>query len=79
LGVEGDRACAECERPAVPGSCYCASHLLGHTLFVVDRRHWPRLRLNGRTLSGDESWRPWLRQAGAEELVRVLAMLEAGT
>ena len=72
------RACVECAAPAAASSTLCEPHLRGHTLFVLDRARWPRLRLSdGRQVAGDDAWRPWLRQAKAEELVEVLELLVA--
>ena len=72
------RACVECAAPAAASSTLCEPHLRGHTLFVLDRARWPRLRLSdGRQVAGDDAWRPWLRQANGPQLQDVLDRLGA--
>lgn len=54
----------------------CERHLRGLALVDLDRARWPRLRLkNGAAVVGDDAWRPWLREANAEQLRDVLALL----
>ena len=65
----------ECEDVSCGGSGLCVRHLRGLGLVSLDRRHWPRLRVGSRTVSGDDQWRPWLREATAKELAALLQLL----
>ena len=52
------------------------AELRGLTLVALDRAGWPRLALrSGNVVSGDEAWRPWLREANAQEMQEVLEAL----
>jgi len=68
-------ACTECPRPASGGSTFCEPHLRGLALVALDRHRWPRLRAGGRTIAGDDAWRPWLRAADGDDLRRLHALL----
>ena len=70
-----NRACTECEGPAIDGAPLCVRHLRGLALVSLDRRRWPRLRIGSGTLSGDDQWRPWLREATGEEFFELLKLL----
>lgn len=70
--------CVECAGQVVPGTTSCERHLRGLALVALDRQHWPRLRVGGRTVAGDDAWRPWLREASGEQLREVVEMLPVG-
>jgi hypothetical protein len=77
IPVDDGPRCLECHGDAVAGTPYCERHLRGATLAALDRRRWPRLKLNASTIAGDEQWRPWLREATASQLAHVLKLLGA--
>jgi hypothetical protein len=59
----------------VEGSPFCERHLRGRALAALDRKRWPRLTVAGKTVTGDEQWRPWLREADGIALANVLTLL----
>jgi hypothetical protein len=70
-----DQRCSECDFPACGGSTLCVRHLRGIALVTLDRKRWPRLKLRGQVISGDDQWRPWLREAGGQDFIALLRML----
>ena len=67
--------CSECDLQSCAGSSLCVRHLRGLALVSLDRKRWPRLKLGSKVISGDEQWRPWLREASGDEFVALLPML----
>jgi hypothetical protein len=50
-------------------------HLRGLLLVALERKRWPRLNVGGKTLAGDDAWRPWLRGATSDQMREVLTEL----
>jgi hypothetical protein len=68
--------CTGCAADAVFDADYCERHLRGMALALLDRALWPRFQLKaGNTVTGDDAWRPWLREAKAEQLREVVDAL----
>ena len=68
-------ACRECGLPSHAGSLLCERHLRGLAFATLDRKRWPRLKVAGGVISGDDQWRPWLREASGEQYFVVLKAL----